>query len=477
MKRFVDVFVGMCIVCCQLSGTTLAEDATWFRHDYGIAKHDVALPQNFDEQASQIWRTPTMPGISSPCVHGDHIFITTFEEESSELATVALERTTGDIFWKQVAPATQIEQVHRVGSPAACTPACDGERVYSFFGSFGLLCYSLDGQLVWSRPLGPFQDEFGASSSPIVVDDYVILNEDHDVDSVLTAFDKLTGETRWTTPRDRFTRSYSSPILLETSNERSLVVAGSLKLVAYDIGTGKPKWWVNGLSRLVDSTPVFADGRIFMATWTPGGDSSSRISMEPWSEALSTYDKDDDGLIAKSELSEGPVLLRFYRIDLDQDGTLSESEWRKHARVFQLAQNSAMAIRTGGTGDVTESHIEWTYRKGLPTVPSSVVYDEVLYMVKDSGIITSLDAKTGNLLKQGRARGPGRYYASLIAGDGKVYATSEQGVITVLQAGRDWSILASHDFGERILATPAIKDGYIYVRTDDAMYCFEKKQE
>ena len=134
-----------------------------------------------------------------------------------------------------------------------------------------------------------------------------------------------------------------------------------------------------------------------------------------------------------------------------------------------------MAIRVGGTGDVTKTNIEWTYRKGLPTVPSAIVYDNVMYMVKDSGIITSLDAKTGKLLKQGRARGPGNYYASLVAGDGKVYLASERGVITVLTAGRDWSIEASHDFGERIMATPAVKDGHIYLRTDDALYCFVER--
>jgi outer membrane protein assembly factor BamB len=452
-----------------------AGDVTYFRHDHGIADGSSALPEDLADESNRVWRVALESGISSPCVHGDHIFVTTHNDASSELATVALNRETGAILWRQVAPATRMEEVHRVGSPAACTPACDGERVYSFFGSYGLLCYSLDGRLIWSRAMGPFQDEFGASSSPILVDDFVILNEDHDVNCALMAIDKLTGEIRWTQARDGFTRSYSSPVLLETQDERSLVVAGSLKLVAYEIATGRPKWWVNGLSRIVDPTPNVADGRLFIATWTPGGDSSSRISMAPYAEALETYDEDQDGQIAKSELSEGPVLSRFFRIDLDRDEKLSHAEWDAHARVFELAQNTAMAIRPGGSGDVTESAIEWTYRKGLPTVPSSIVYDGVLYMVKDSGVITSLDAKTGDLLKQGRARGPGNYYASLVAGDGKVYLASEQGVVTVLSAGRDWSLLSSHDFAERIMATPAINGGRIYIRTDDAMYCFESR--
>ena len=467
------VFAVIVIVGCSRA-LPAADEVTYFRHDNGVAADSPALTEDFGSDSNLVWRVSLMSGISSPCVCGDRIFVTTFDKESSELATVALDRNTGGTLWTNVVPTERIEDVHQVGSPASCTPACDGERVYSFFGSYGLLCYSMDGELSWERRLGPFQDEFGASSSPILVDDLVVLNEDHDVDCTLTAFDKLTGKTRWEVPRDGFTRSYSSPVLLESANDRSLVVAGSLKLVAYDIETGTPKWWVNGLSRIVDPTPVYADGLVYIATWTPGGDPSSRISMGPYDEALTTYDKNKDGLVAKSELSEGAVLQRFFRIDLDQDEKLSRMEWDKHGRVFELAQNAATAIRPGGKGDVTESNIEWTYRRGLPTVPSSVVYRGVMYMVKDSGIITMLDAATGEMLNQGRARGPGNYYASLVAGDGKVYLISERGVITVLKAGRDGSVLSSHDFGERILAPPALRDGQIFLRTDAAMYCFVK---
>ena len=475
ISRILIFIAGTHAVFFAASTGVSAGDVTYFRHDHGITDNSSPLPADFGSAANLVWRVPLKPGLSSPCVHGDRIFVTSFDQATSELATVALDRRTGTTLWTQIAPTKRIEQVHRVGSPAACTPACDGERLYSFFGSYGLLCYDLNSTLVWNRPLGPFQDEFGASSSPIIVDDLVIVNEDHDVDCFLIAFDKHTGETRWKTPRDGFTRSYSTPIVVETADERSLVVAGSLKLVGYDIQTGKPRWWVQGLSRIVDPTPVYAHGRIYVATWTPGGDSSSRISMGPYAEALTRYDQNADELIGKDELSEGPVLTRFFRIDLDQDQKLNKTEWDNHARVFQLAQNVATAIRPGGKGDVTESNIDWTYRRGLPTVPSSIVYRGVLYMVKDSGIITTLDAETGNLLKQGRARGPGNYYASLVAGDGKVYLISEQGVITVLKADREWSILASHDFGERILATPTIRAGRIYLRTDEAMYCFAER--
>jgi outer membrane protein assembly factor BamB len=253
-------------------------------------------------------------------------------------------------------------------------------------------------------------------------------------------------------------------------------VAGSLQLAGYDLATGKKRWWVNSLSRIVDPTPVLANGLIYIATWTPGGDTSNRIAMEPYAEALASLDQNKDGKIGKSELRPGsPVAQRFFRIDLDQDEMLDKREWDRHASVFAAAQNVAIAVQSGGKGDVTKTHVKWVYRKGLPTVPSCVVYRDVLYMVKDSGVITSVDAKTGELLKQGRAKGRGNYYASLTAGDGKVYLASEQGVITILEAGRDWNVLASHDFQERIMATPVAVGGQFIVRTDAALYCFSKK--
>jgi outer membrane protein assembly factor BamB len=177
-----------------------------------------------------VWKASLKSGHSTPCIVGDSIFLTSYDAEKEQLATVALDRTTGRMLWRRVAPAERIEQVHRVGNPAAATPGCDGERVYVFFGSYGLLCYDLQGSLVWSRPLGPFQDEFGAASSPIIVDDLVILNEDHDTDNYLYAFDAETGETRWQVPRNEFTRSYATPIIFEHAGRRQIVVAGALTL-------------------------------------------------------------------------------------------------------------------------------------------------------------------------------------------------------------------------------------------------------
>jgi len=485
VKPLHTVSVAACLSAMLLGSAAAADGPVYFRHNSGVPAADKhTLPVDFSAKTS-LWQTKLPPGHSTPCVCGDAIFLTTWEKDKKQLATVALDRKSGKVRWRKVCPAKRIEQTHRSGSPATCTPACDGERVYSFFGSYGLLCYDLQGKLLWSQEMGPFQDEFGAASSPVLAGDKVLLNEDHDVDNFLIAFDKKTGKQLWKTPRPGHTRSYSTPVVWEVDGRKQLVVAGSLKLTGYDLETGKPVWWVRGLSRIVDTTPVIANGMLYVATWTPGGDQSNRISMGPFSEALKQYDKNGDKQVAKGELKPGAVLTRFFRIDLNQDGKLNKKEWDAHARVFELAQNAAIAVKPGGKGDVTGSHVVWTHRRGLPTVPSPLVYRGVLYMVKDGGIIPALNAKTGKLLKQARAKGRGNYYASPVAGDGKVYITSERGVITVLKAGArkaggshpaGFQIIGSHDFKERIMATPVIVQDQIYVRTENMLYCFSGRK-
>ncbi len=199
--------------------------------------------------------------------------------------------------------------------------------------------------------------------------------------------------------------------------------------------------------------------------------------MEPYADALAKFDKNQDDFIGKEELpSDSPILERFFRIDLNQDKKLDEAEWKRHAVVFEKAQNLAVALEPGKGGELAPNYVRWTYHRGLPTIPSSVVVDGVLTMVKDSGIVTTIDIRDGKMLQQFRAEGRGNYYASLVAGDGKVYVTSEGGVLTVLKSGRETTTLSSHDFGERITATPVIEDGFVYLRTESRSLVFGRKR-
>ena len=354
---------------CVFSSMGFSQEGSYFRHDHGIARGSPELPADFEKGAKQLWRTPVDKGHSTPCVCGDSIFLTTFRAEEKELATIAIDRASGRIRWKKSVPTKTLEAFHVTGSPASSTPACNGSQVFAFFGSYGMLCYDLDGNLLWERRMGPFQDEFGACSSPILVDDNVVLNEDHDLGSFIIALDQRTGETKWEIPREEATRSYSTPILLERDGVKEILVAGSLQLLAYDAATGKKRWWYNGLSRIMDSTPLIHDGVIYIASWTPGGDPGERIAMEPFQDAIGKYDKDQDEMISKNELPAGsPVLDRFFRIDLNQNEKLEEGEWSRHALVFERAQNMAVAIEPGSNGELTSRFVKWTYTRGLPTV-------------------------------------------------------------------------------------------------------------
>jgi outer membrane protein assembly factor BamB len=225
MRQAIALLTLTVLLACHAA---VADESDYFRRDSGVIRGKQALPDNFTDDADRVWRTELSPGISTPCVDGDSIFLTTWEPDKNELATVALDRVTGKIRWRNVVPTAEIEKVHSVGSPASSSPACNGKQVFAFFGSYGLLCYDLDGKLLREKKMGPFQDEFGASSSPVLAEGMVILNEDHDIDSFLIAIDQQTGQTVWkgiATPASslglRMLRSQCSPATEATSPRRT----------------------------------------------------------------------------------------------------------------------------------------------------------------------------------------------------------------------------------------------------------------
>jgi outer membrane protein assembly factor BamB len=176
--------------------------------------------------------------------------------------------------------------------------------------------------------------------------------------------------------------------------------------------------------------------------------------------------------LAKAEINDAEVLDRFFRMDLDQSGDLDQKEWERHAEVFRRAQNTALALQPSGQGDLTAKATIWKHQRGAPYVSSPLVHNGIFWMVKDGGIVTKLDAATGRLLQEERLPGMGSYYASPVAGDGKLYFAGELGAVSILSDETEWRVLSSHDFHEKIYATPVLDHGRIYLRTDKALYCF-----
>jgi outer membrane protein assembly factor BamB len=210
-----------------------------------------------------------------------------------------------------------------------------------------------------------------------------------------------------------------------------------------------------------------------MASWAPGGDSGKRITLLSWQAALEKWDANHDGKLAQNEINDPEVLDRFVRMDLDQDGTLDQKEWERHAQVFRRAQNSILAIKPTGNGELSEDAIVWKHARGVPYVATPVLDHGIIWMVKEGGIVTKLDAASGQLLQEERVPGVGNYFASPVAGDGRVYFSSEPGVVSVVSAERDWRLISSREFHEKIYATPCLNGNRLFLRTERALYRFE----
>jgi outer membrane protein assembly factor BamB len=461
--------------CTLLLAVTLpAADWTQFRGPNGsgvsISKN---IPERFDSGRNLVWRTPLPAGHSSPVFTEDRIFLTAFE--SKTLLTICLDRATGRILWRQPAPRAREESYQPTNSPASPSPVTDGSNVYVFFGDFGLLSYGPDGNERWRLPLGPFNNANGHGSSPILADGKLTLICDQDTDSFLLAVDPSTGRVLWKTIRPEYTRGYATPAVYRPkSGPAELIVPGSFEVASYSLDSGEKLWWVLGMAWQLKSVPLIDRDRIFVSGWETGGDQDRRGKVPEFAKVLAKFDADHDGKLSRRELAANYSAQWFADNDLDHDGKIDEREWRFY-QTRDSSENCLVAIRAGGRGDVTKSRVLWRYRKALPNTSSPLLYQGVLYLIRD-GILTSLNPETGDAFKQARLSGAqGSYWSSPVAADGKIFIASEEGKVVVVRAGAEWEILAINNLEEDIFATPAILDGSIYLRTRAALYCFAKK--
>jgi outer membrane protein assembly factor BamB len=468
---------------------TAAGDWPMFRgiNGSGVA-HVTSVPAEFGPNKNVLWKTPLPFGHSSPVITGDLIFVTGAEggervdagrgdkvvDKGGKLYTLCLNRHTGKILWKRESPRPRLERYQQINSPASPSAVTDGESVFVFFADYGLLSYGKDGNERWRTPLGPFNNVNGHGSSPILYRDLLILVCDQDAGSYMIALDKNTGKTRWRVERPEVTRSYVTPAVFQPKyGPAELIVPGAYQVTSYRADTGEKLWWVRGFSWQPKSLPVIDGNMIYVHGWEGGGEAETPTETPTWEEALGLYDKNKDGKIIQDELDE-KMRKGFYLLDLDSKGHLTPRDWDFY-RARRAARNTLLAIKHGGRGDISETGVVWRMQKFLPNVPSPLLYEGILYLVKDGGIFSSIDPTTGKILKQGRLTGAlDTYYSSPVAAAGKIYLFSQTGKATVLKAGGEWEILASNDMEEQVFATPAIVDDKIYVRTREALYCFQQ---
>ncbi|MBM3774210.1 MAG: pyrrolo-quinoline quinone [Acidobacteria bacterium] len=436
---------------------------------------DTNLPSDFGPEKNVIWKTALPPGHSSPVLTRDRIFLTAVD--GPKLVTISLDRATGKILWRREAPRPRVQKMHEANSAAAPSAATDGSNVYVFFGDFGLLSYGPDGNERWRIPLGPFNNPMGFGASPVLAGGLLLMICDSETDSFFLAVDKDSGAVRWRVERPEVTRGFSTPVLYQPERGGlQALVTGAYRLTAYDLKKGEPVWWLGGLTWQIKTTPVIDREHVYIQGWAGGADTGQQEEIIPYDSALKVWDSNRDGRLAKDEVLDQKIVKAWNDNDLDTDGHMGARDWNLY-RSKRSVQNGLNAFRLGGRGDMTEKSRLWRYTKSLPNVPSPLLYQGVLYMLKEGGILTTLDPASGNVIKQARLEGAlGQYFASPVAADGKVFTLSEEGKLTVLKAAGDWEILSVNDLADGSHSTPAIAAGRIYVRTHSALHCFGKSR-
>ena len=474
------MFARVAVLVLVCASVTVGSDAVWDRFrgpNGGGISLDTQIPDEFGPASNLAWKTPLPEGLSSPVFSEESIFLTGIDGEM--LTTLALDRNSGRVKWRRSIRRERSGKLRKPNNAASPSVATDGSSVFGFFQDFGMVAYGPDGNELWRIPLGPFNNPMGMGASPIYVDGMVIQVCDSETDSFMLAVDASTGKVAWRNERPYSLRGFSTPVVYRpASGGTQVLVAGSYELSAYEVASGEKVWWVEGLTWQLKPTPVLDNqGHAYVLGWAGRADLGQQEEVPPFADVIADLDQDGDAKLSPDELAE----LLGERIrggldsyDLDNSGFMEERDWEHHRRK-RRSINAVRKIRLGGKGDMTEDAVQWLYYKSLPNVPSPLLYDGIVYLVKDGGIFTALDANDGSVLKQGRLRDAmGRYFASPVAAGGKLYMADETGQVSVVRPGSDWEVIRTNAMGEEVWATPVIMDGRLFVRTRAALYCFAK---
>jgi outer membrane protein assembly factor BamB len=428
------IWLAVTLAVPPLAVSASAENWPQWRGPAGTgASSETRLPETWSDTTNIAWRTRLSGvGVSSPIVWGDRVFITAqvgsgasrqgprlgqgdeaspaerslgstaAQGQGVRFLIEALDRVNGERAWSfELAADGPLPTVHDKHNLASASPVVDGERVYAVFGSGQVVAVDMRGKQIWTRNLA----------------------REH------APFDINWGHA-------------SSPIVHRGSLILVCYHETASYLLALDARTGRPLWKTERPRGVLSySTPIVVPG--------PQGEELIVNS----SEGIEAYDPATGGALWHfDEPSRFPIPVAMY-----------------HQGVIYLSRGYRSgpyaAIRPGGRGDISRTHVVWHVPTGAPYISSLVYYDGLLYMAGDVGVITCVDAMTG--AQVWRQRLGGIYTASPVAGDGKIYLLSESGETVVLRAGRTPEVLARNTIDGRVLASPAISGGRIFIRTDD----------
>lgn len=370
-------------------------------------------PIHFSDTQGYRWKTPLPGGNSSPVVWDDKVLLTAefAETDRPRLAVLCLDRRNGRLLWKTDA-GTARGRTHVKNGYASASVATDGQCIFASFGGLGLFCYDFAGKQQWHVDFDEADHMWGLASSPVLFDETVIQLFDFEGESFIAAYDKETGRQRWKTLRAS-TGSWSTPVFVEAT------VDGRQRTEMIVQGG-------NGLRQVIAYDP--ASGNELWRT----GETTDLVTPLPLL---------CNGLVYCASGRNGPIL----------------------------------AIRPGGSGDVSATHVVWKTCRGGPYIPSGLCYRNRLYLIGDGGPLCCYDPGDGRLVWQTRLAGP--FTSSLIAADGRIYAVNERGTVTVFAAGDSFSLLATNELHSPCLTTPAVANDDLLIRTKTDLYCFGGKAE
>lgn len=401
----------------------------------GVAPH-ANPPTEWSEDQNVRWKTE-LPGLghSTPIVWGDRVFLTAAIPYGDELpprpsqapgnhdnlpvtrrqqfVALAVSRSDGQIVWQRtLRKALPQEQGHRTASLASNSPVADGERVFVFFGSYGLYCLNLDGELLWEKDFGLMQSlhGHGEGASPLLYGDMLLVNCDHEGQSFVAAFDKHTGRQLWKVDRDEIT-SWATPIVVEHAGKPQLIVSGTNRVRGYDLADGKVIWQCGGLSANIVASPVAADGVVYVG---------------------SSYDK--------------RALLAIRLEGATGDITASDEVlWR----------------RSRGTPYVPS-----------PLLYGESLY----FVTHYQGILTRVNGPTGTDDPGPiRLGGMSEIYASPVGAADRVYVTDRNGTTLVISHSSHPKLLAKNALNDTFSASAAIAGGELFLRGEKRLYCLAEE--
>ncbi|HEX8162446.1 MAG TPA: PQQ-binding-like beta-propeller repeat protein [Pyrinomonadaceae bacterium] len=378
------------------------------------------LPVKWGAEENVAWKLQ-LPGLSgsTPVVWGERVFLNVAEGDALSLWCV--DKRSGAVVWKRpLGGGNRRARKQNMSSPS---PSTDGKSVYVMTGTGVLKGFDFGGRELWARDIqkdyGEFGLNWGYASSPLLYEDALYVQVLHgmltDAPSYLLRIDKATGKTVWRVerPTDAVRESpdaYTTPALLRYGKATEIVLTGGDVVTGHDPATGRELWRARGLN--------------------PDNSPSHRIVASP---------------VVFGGIVYAP------------------------ARVKPL-----LALRAGGRGDVTTTHLVWSAQFG-PDVPTPVTDGTYFYIVNDRGVVWCLDAKTGKEIYGPARIAGGTYSASPVLADGKIYVTNEDGLTTVMRAGPKFEVLAENALNDYCLSSPAVSGGQIFIRTSGALYCIGKR--